>query len=384
MKGAIIIEGHVQGLANMRSLGRQGIPVILLNRERQCIAKHSKYCTRFFRCPEYDSDDLALLLLKIAEENQLKDWMILPSNDHAVQTLSRNRALLQDRYNLLVPSQDATKATTDKLRLSAEAKTARVPIPNTFSTTGFEPHQIRYPCLIKGRYGLNFYKATGCKAIVCRDDKDLSAQLKHPALQADPDMAMVQELVGNQKDSPTISVAVFCDQGEVKTLWMGKKVREHPFQFGTATLTESVYVPQLAELTRSLMRQLRYQGIAEVEFIYDPTDDVHKLIEVNPRTWLWVGHAMACGIDFPFLAWQHHQGNEMKWPESYPIGLQWRNFYPDLYFGMKAILQRKISLGRWLKETKRSIIPAVWSRQDPLPFVMLTAMLPLITLQRQR
>ena len=30
-KGAVIIEGHVQGLSNTRSLGEAGIPVIVAN-----------------------------------------------------------------------------------------------------------------------------------------------------------------------------------------------------------------------------------------------------------------------------------------------------------------------------------------------------------------
>ena len=47
--GAIIIEGHVQGLANTRSLGKAGIPVVVIDKA-SCVAASSKYCQSFFLC----------------------------------------------------------------------------------------------------------------------------------------------------------------------------------------------------------------------------------------------------------------------------------------------------------------------------------------------
>lgn len=40
--GAIVIEGHVQGLAVTRSLGRAGVPVYLINKNNyiDCYSKH--------------------------------------------------------------------------------------------------------------------------------------------------------------------------------------------------------------------------------------------------------------------------------------------------------------------------------------------------------
>ena len=43
MLGAIVIEGHVQGLSNTRSLGELGIPVYVLD-VSHCLAQYSKYC----------------------------------------------------------------------------------------------------------------------------------------------------------------------------------------------------------------------------------------------------------------------------------------------------------------------------------------------------
>ena len=49
MKGAIIIEGHVQGLSNVRSLGERGIPIYVID-VCHCLAQYSRYCKKFFIC----------------------------------------------------------------------------------------------------------------------------------------------------------------------------------------------------------------------------------------------------------------------------------------------------------------------------------------------
>jgi D-aspartate ligase len=79
--GAIIIEGHVQGLSNTRSLGEAGIPVFVVDKVN-CLARYSRYCRKFFRCPDFIEDAFADFLIDLAEKENLKDWVLIPSNDH--------------------------------------------------------------------------------------------------------------------------------------------------------------------------------------------------------------------------------------------------------------------------------------------------------------
>ena len=103
--GAIIIEGHVQGLSNIRSLGEVGIPVFVVD-TGDCVARHSKYCRGFFKCPPFDSDALAGFLIELAKDRDLKGWLLLPSNDHAVLTLSRNKKRLEEHFKVITPGLD--------------------------------------------------------------------------------------------------------------------------------------------------------------------------------------------------------------------------------------------------------------------------------------
>ncbi len=382
MKGAIIIEGHVQGLSNVRSMGRLGVPVFVINRERFCIARFSKYCKRFFTCPPYDSNELADFLEDLAKKENLSGWIIFPSNDHAVLTLSRNRKRLNKYFTFLLPEHETVCRIYDKMELMKTASEASVPIPATWQTEDADPGQIRYPCIIKGRHGLRFFKATGTKAIICNTSEELRKNLSLKTINEDPGIAMIQEVIPFDGTNHTVSVAVFCEDGEIRTLWMGRKLREHPLRFGTATLTESTYDPRLREITGLLMRTLKYRGIAEAEFIFDPIDKDFKLIEINTRTWLWTGHAAECGIDFAAIAWRYCTGEKINWPEEYRTGLKWRNFYTDTYYGIKAVFSGMVSLSAWINQLKGQKMPAVWSSDDPLPFIMLTAFLPLLKIQR--
>lgn len=85
--GAIIIEGHVQGLSNARSLGSKGIPVYVVD-INTCIARYSKYCKKFFICPSFKSYEFTDFLIELAIKENLKDWVLILSYDHAVKTLS--------------------------------------------------------------------------------------------------------------------------------------------------------------------------------------------------------------------------------------------------------------------------------------------------------
>ncbi len=88
-----------------------------------------------------------------------------------------------------------------------------------------------------------------------------------------------QELIPFDGTNKTISFTAFCIDGEIKTYWMGIKLREHPLEFGTATLTESVYVEECFFQSEILLKKLHYEGVCEVEFLKDPRDNKFKLIE---------------------------------------------------------------------------------------------------------
>ena len=129
--GAIIIEGHVQGLSNTRSLGELGIPVYVLD-QTHCIARHSKYCTKFFLCPAFDSNEFIPFLIELAQKEGLRDWLIMPSNDQIVEQLSNYKEELQPFYCLVIPDPVALSQIVDKWALMQVAKEAGTNAPKSW------------------------------------------------------------------------------------------------------------------------------------------------------------------------------------------------------------------------------------------------------------
>jgi len=367
--GAIIIEGHVQGLSNTRALGEAGIPVIVVDKNN-CIARYSKYCKKFYKSPDFASDELADFLVDLAINRDLTGWLLLPSNDHAVLTLSRNKVRLEEYYKVITPGLDIIENIYDKARLLNIAERVGVSIPNTYY-----PHNdnigetgLVFPVLTKGRYGLDFYRSTGRKAFLANDQEELRKQLTQIKQTIPVEKVFTQELIPDNGTNKTISFAAFCDKGEILSYWMGEKIREHPARFGTATCAKSVYVEECYKQSVPLLKELNYTGVCEVEYLLDPRDQQYKLIEINARTWLWVELARHCGVDFAKIVYSFVNHINLHQPKGYSADGKWVNVYTDIAYSLKEILNGRLSLRNYRHSFIGSTKIAMWNSNDLLPF----------------
>ena len=365
MKGAIVIEGHVQGLSNTRSLGELGIPVFVID-VVHCLAQHSKYCTKFFRCPDFKSKEFIQFLIELAEKENLRGWFLIGSNDHIVENLSLHIQELEPYYTMIVPTKEQLYQIIDKANLMHIASTCGTHTPKTCNLNTIEQAKdFPHPLLIKGREGLSFYKATHQKAIQVNNESELLSKVRDIA-QLTSDV-MIQELIPFDKKNRVVSFTCFAIDGEIQTYWMGQKLREHPIKYGTATMSESVLISEVLEEAKPLVRILNYTGICEIEFMHDIRDGYYKLIEINPRTWLWVGLAKECGVDYAKIMYNYANGIEQEYPNAYLVGIKWRNTVTDLVFGWKAVLQKHVTLTEYVKSLYGQCVHAIWSWKDVVP-----------------
>lgn len=349
--GVIIIEGHVQGLSNTRSLGEEGIPVWVIDREK-CVASSSKYCRKFFKCPAFNDDQLAVFLVELAKKENIKDWLLLPSNDHAVFTIARNKDKLSQYFKLITDDLKIISKIYDKSNLLRIAERVGVPIPTTHYFTSKDeaiPSDLTFPTLTKGKTGLSFYKSLKKKAFLAETEKELREQLKMIKTKVPLSETFTQELIPYDGNNKTISFTAFSVNGEIKTHWTGVKLREHPIQFGTATYTQSIIVPELLEHSERLLNELKYTGICEIEYLQDPRSKEYKLIEINARSWLWVGLAKKCGVNYAKIAYDFVNGNSIDYPKKYKEGVYWYNPITDFVYSIIGILRGKIKIGNYLK-----------------------------------
>ncbi|HQG76599.1 MAG TPA: hypothetical protein PLS58_03860 [Bacteroidales bacterium] len=382
--GAIIIEGHVQGLSNTRSLGESGIPVFVVDTS-DCIARYSKFCTKFFKCPEYIKDEFAVFLIDLAEKEKIKDWVLVPSNDHAVITISKHKRELEKYFKVITPHYRIIEKIYDKLKLTGIARDSGVPVPETYHAVlkpGDIPEDIKFPVLIKGRSGLSFYKKLGKKAFLVHDRIQMDNCLSDINLKNEFENSFIQELIPSDGTNNTVSFTAFCEHGDIKTYWMGIKLREHPIQFGTATFAESVFENDCHVNSVKLLKKLDYTGVCEIEYIRDPRDGLYKLIEMNARTWLWVSLARECGVDYAKYIYCYCQDLPVDFPGKYALGIRWINYFTDTIFSVKAFLAGKLRINEYLTSLKGPRIPAIWNRRDKIPGIMFFVLLPCIIFKR--
>jgi predicted ATP-grasp superfamily ATP-dependent carboligase len=368
IKGVIVIEGHIQGLANTRLLGKAGIPVIVIDKSN-CVARYSKYCKKYYKCPDYNSDEFIDFLRHLQANNDTHGWLLLPSNDHAVHNIARHKQVLSEHYSIITENLETINQIYRKRDLLKIAEKVYLPIPETFFPEKVNPSSVnlRYPIIIKGNEGLSFYKKYNRKAILINNEMEFRDLMQNQLRGIKPEEYFIQEVIPN--NHKTVSVTVFSIMGAVHTYWMGIKLREHPIRFGTATCCKSMIDEVAIQQSIELIKEINYTGICEIEWLKDSRDDKYKLIEINARTWLWVGLAEKCGINYPLIMYNYIFHGIIPSHIAYKENVTWINIYTDIIYSLIGII-RKCTNIKSVIHSYSKFYEASWDLKDPLPFFM--------------
>ena len=383
LPGVIIIEGHVQGLANTRALGKAGIPVIVVS-EHNCLARYSRYCKKFFNCPEYLSIEFIDFLINLASIEGIRDWVLLPSNDHAVYNISEHIERLQDYYKIISPEPEIFEIVYNKELLITLCQSIDIPVPVSWFPEDREDinlSDLKFPVLIKGKNGLTFYKNLGRKAFLVESHENLKQTFETISGKIPFSNFYIQNLLPVEKNK-VVSFTSFSINGEIKSYWMGVKVREHPHQFGTATYSLGVEIPELFGLAEKLLRKISFTGVCEIEFLLDPRDNEYKLIEVNARTWLWVDMAIKSGINYPVMVYNYLNKIDMVYPLQSKPGSEWMHYITDIPYSLAGIFTGHYTFREIIRSYSKLPSPAVFEFSDILPSIAEIALLPLLIFKR--
>ena len=379
--GVIVIGDHVQALGIIRSLGRRGIPVYLLHDKNLCISRFSRYATRFMRTPSPNNEsEFVNFMTVLAKKDQVRDWILMPTNDEAVYTLSRHKETLEEYYRVSTPCWDIVKYAYNKRLTYQVAEKNGIPIPNTFYAENLDEvreisHDIDFPVIIKPAIADRFYKKTKIKVFKANTkDELIQAYIKASSI-IDSSEIMIQEIIPGSPDNLYSFCSLFKNR-KVIGMCIGRRSRQRPMDFGNAsTFVESVYVPELIELGTNLLSAMNYYGLSEVEFKKDTRDGKFKLLEINARTWLWHSLAISCGVDFPYLLYKDMNGEEIKPARSFRENVKFVHIYTDLGVVIKEIMKGNMKLRDYVSSLKGEKEFAVFSLKDPLPFIAETLML---------
>jgi len=107
--GAVVIGGDYQGLGIVRSLGRQGVPVCVVDDELS-ISRYSRYCTKFVKFANLHDERVAVdALLDLGKRLGLDGWVLYPTREELVAALSRHRSELSEVFRVPTPDWESVK-----------------------------------------------------------------------------------------------------------------------------------------------------------------------------------------------------------------------------------------------------------------------------------
>lgn len=167
------------------------------------------------------------------------------------------------------------------------------------------PQKLGYPVVIKGIfYGAS--KAQTLEEATAAFDKN-SAQWGMPIIAqeylqgAEFNVAALGDGQGGTVGAVAMRKMYITDQGKG---WAGV----------------SIYDAALLDLTRAVIRKLKWAGGLELEFIKDKRTNDYHLLEINPRFPAWIYLATAAGQNLPAACVDLAMGNPVTPYDGYDVG----------------------------------------------------------------
>lgn len=382
--GAIVIGGHFHGLGLVRALAKQGVPVILLDHENSA-GKFSRYVTHFYRCPNaFQSQELLEFLTLLASQKGLEGWVIFPTDDETVYFLSQHKSQLETMYRIPTPAWEITKYAYNKKYTYRLAESIGLSIPKTYypnSKANLDSLDIPFPAIIKPAVMRSFFLKTHRKVIPVENRDALLRAYKYALTLIPQKEILIQERIPEVSKN-LYSFSPFFKNGEVLARVIVQRIRQHPMDFGHATTYAVTHeIPILEELGQKILSAMQFYGICEVEFIRDPRDGVYKFLEVNPRIWGWHTIAIRAGVNLPYLLYLDQIGIEKRVPD-FRKGVKWMREITDIPTVFLEIMKGRMSIKEYFLSLKGEKELAVFSWDDPFPFLGELLRLPYLLKQR--
>ncbi|MBX5490036.1 MAG: ATP-grasp domain-containing protein [Chloroflexi bacterium] len=381
-RGALVIGGDYVGLGVVRSLGRRGIPVWVLDDEVP-ISLASRYTRKKLPWPR-DERAQVDYLLSVCSRYDLDAWLLYPTRDETAAVIARHHDVLAERYTLTTAPWASLQYAYDK-RLTYQLA-AQLGIPHPKTLHGIDPGDRRqldldFPVILKPAIKHLFYNQTRDKAWRVDSRAELVARYRAASAIIDPAQILIQELVPGRGHTQ-YSFGGLCWEGEVLASVVARRLRQHPMDFGHAsTFVETVEAPQVEAAARRWLAALRYSGVVEIEFKYDARTDEYKLLDVNPRFWGWHTLAARAGVDFPYLQWRLATQQPVK-PRCARPGVRWVRMVTDLPTAAGEIVQGKLRVGTYLHSLAPPVQFSVLACDDPAPALFELLLLPYLFKQR--
>jgi predicted ATP-grasp superfamily ATP-dependent carboligase len=307
---AFVFRDNAAALATCRELGRAGIDVVVLDAERGP-ASSSRFA-RFVEAPSYYAEPGAwAAFVREHARTYPAPPVAFPTEDAALLVADRFHGELSSAVRYAYAAPGPASALLDKRRLYAAAGNVGLDVPRWMEpgddggapapddSAWIAKPACRYWFDEQGRSIRTFLRITGGSKAIAGDVRDSARRVRAAGFPT-----IVQERIpGPFEDLFSVGLALDRD-GRLLGSFCARKRGEYPEPFGDGLIVEATEARlDLIEGSAALLRSLGYWGICDVEFKRDERDGKYKLLDANPRVWLWLGLGARCGVPLALLAY---------------------------------------------------------------------------------
>jgi predicted ATP-grasp superfamily ATP-dependent carboligase len=368
------------GLAVIRSLGKKDIFVIAADSTNSNAGILSRYAKAkvLYPSPQKSKQRFVDSLLKFVKTQKLD--ILIPVTDFTLIPILERKDEFEKYVKVATPHPDVAYLALDKSRTYKIAEDNSIPYPKTYAIQNPGDlarlsKEIHYPVVIKPRMKIFWSKD---KAVMLKvtarnyafNPYDLVN--KYENLISSSNLSFPDCFFLAQEYAPGrgYGVEILMHDSQAKAVFAHKRIREYPLKGGASTYRMSIYNNTMLSLAVKLLKAMKWEGVAMVEFKFDSLNQATNLIEVNGRFWGSLALSINAGVDFPYLLYKSIMNEEFDTP-NYNEGLTQRWLLPgDLLWLYSSIVDQKRYLSS-IKEFVASFTSPddIFSFDDPAPIV---------------
>jgi predicted ATP-grasp superfamily ATP-dependent carboligase len=338
--------------------------VVVGETQRESLAGSSRYCRGRITYPPPSQDEpgfVDAIVRAVADEGI---DLVVPTADLASAILAEHRSAIEPRARVAVVDPERFWAASDKNLAHRMAIQLGIPSPTLHFVDGPDAalalqDRIPFPCVVKPSRS-HFRQGTRW---VRTSVRRIESKAEYVAVFRDRLEFQIPCMVQREVQGDGQGIFALCREGDPLVLFAHRRLREKPPWGGVSVLRESVPLePHMRDFAVRLLREIRWHGVAMVEFKREASTGVPYLMEVNARLWGSLQLAIDAGIDFPLLLVQLYLDGEISIPPPYRVGVRSRWLLGDLDH-LLARLSRRREAGSPLPPLSRLLSEFFWPFQ---------------------
>tara|TARA_B100001093_G_scaffold336487_1_gene321348 strand:- start:15917 stop:17071 length:1155 start_codon:yes stop_codon:yes gene_type:complete len=305
-----ILDGQsVQALIFAKTLSKLGHNVILFCDSKYSYGYNSRYAFKKIVCPSTETDEEGFNTFFIDYiDNHVLD-VVIPMNDYSAKYLSKNKYLLNDKTNFIIPDYSIFKRGYDKNKLMDLCKEMNIPHPNTIDLSkNFDLNCISYPAIIKPNL------TSGARGFKIVHNALEFKKYVNPIIDEFGDCHLQEYIPPGGKQ---YKVQLLRVQSKIIASTVIEKIRFYPIAGGSSCFNKTINDARLEKLCLTVLEKLDWGGFADFDLIEDPRTNEVLIMEINPRVPACIKVSVLSNINFPILILESSLGNTAFTEQKY-------------------------------------------------------------------